>query len=233
MAHQRIFLTVALLTATLALPSLAAAQCNSPSSLGLFYMEMERPFQVNTTGAFVPGPAVTMLGAFTPSTDPACLGAHEAVLKVTIPNGCTEARVLIEYDGMPKGWTINLGDSPENNGFGGDSGGPESEAELQILDETLSVYSSALAPGIIDLLAQEDLGLTDGALEIVVRNQYVSWGQPFSFLDTTNAALLFALPDAGAATAEQNTFYLGVNRVVSGPSSRTGCGVNRVLVSFR
>jgi len=229
MTHRRISLTLALLAATFVLPTVATAQC-TPFGLGFFYMDMTIPTTVNVSHfppPADPGPHVVMQGGFTNS------GCNEALLKVTIPNGCTEANIWVEYEGMPTGWTINVGDSPGNNGFGGDSGELDSEAELQILDETLSVYSTGLGPGIVDLLAQEDLGLNDGALEIVVRNQYVSWGQPFSSLNTPNSGLLYALPDAGAAPADANTFYLGVNRVVSGPGGRTGCGVHRVLVSFR
>ncbi len=234
MTHSRALLALVLFVTTLVVPAAAAAQC-SPFGLGLYYLDSTVPVSVNVS--FFPpagsGSAVTMLEGFTPSSNPSCAGSNEALLRVTIPEGCSQANVWIEYEGTPIGWTLNVGDSDGNNGFGGDAGEPDSEAELQILDETLSVYSSAIGPGIVDLLTQEDMGLTDGALEIVVRDQYLSWGQPFSSLDTTNSGLLFALPDAGAETEDQNTFYIGVNRVVSGPGDRTGCGVRRVLVSFR
>jgi hypothetical protein len=238
MFQKRIFPALILVAATLALPTVAAAACiPDGGGLGLFFMDLAVPtaggpvpFQANQS--FFGGvPQIQNIIGFTPST--LCAGTYETVLKVTIPNGCTEANIWVEYEGTPTLWTINVGDSPTNNGYGGNSGGPESAAELQILGETLSVYSKGLSPGIVDLLAQEDMGLTDGALEIVVRNQYVSWGQPFSSLDTTNSGLLFALPDPGAPTALQSTFYVGVNRVIYGPGARTGCGVRRVLVSFR
>ena len=153
---------------------------------------------------------------------------------MTLPEGCTEARLWVEYEGTPMDWTLDVGDSPSCNGFGGDSAAdPDSEAELQVLDEILTVFSSGIAPGIIDQLAEAHLALTDGALEVVVSDQHLSWSQPFTALDTDDSRLLFALPDPGAPAARARTFYVGVNRVISGPGNRRGCGVRRLMVSFR
>ncbi len=230
MTHTRILLTIVLLAAALALPTVATAQCD-PFGFGLYFRDLTIGAGANVSHFPNHVGSAVVEQEITPA-DESC-ESEQALLKITIPEGCTEASIWVQYQGTPTGWTINLGDSPGNNGFGGDSGEADSEAELQILDETLGVYSNALVPGIVDLLAQAELRLTDGALQIVARDQYVSWGQSFSWLDTANSGLLYALPDAGAATEDQNTIYLGVNRVVSGPGDRTGCGVRRVLISFR
>lgn len=233
MTSPRKLLFTSLLMVALVLPTTAAAQCN-PGPLGLHYLDLKTGFRANGTGG-----ATTLIGGDLPlSAHSSCTGAgwREGLLKITIPAGCTQANIWVEYEGTPIAWSLHVADSPDNNGFGGDSGGPESEAELQVLEETLSVYSSAVPdpnnPGgvTVDLLEQEHLALTDGALKIVVSNQRLSWGQPSSVLNTSSSQLLFKLPDAGST--EPNTFYLGVNRVVSGPGSRTGCGARRVLVSF-
>jgi len=230
--HQKLF-TLCLAVATLVLPAAAAAQCTPSSpSLGIQFLDLKQPFEINTTRFGTPPQAANMLlEGPTPSNHPECSGWYEAVIKITIPDGCTQANIWIEYEGLPIDWSLNAGDTITNNGFGGDFGEPESEAELQIRDEILTVFSSGISPGIVDRLAEEHLSLTDGALKIVVRDQYVSWGPPFQFLDTENSELLFKLPDPAAA--EPNAFYLGINRVVDQSlGDRNGCGVRRVLVSF-
>lgn len=221
-----------LVIATLASPIVATAQCN-PNALGVQYMDLRLPFSINTTGyGNSSQPATQLMGGLVRSMRPGCEGWYEALLKIEIPAGCSQANIWVEYEGTPTDWTINVGDSPGNNGFGGDGGQPDSEAELQVLGETLSVYSKGLGPGIVDLLAEAHLALSNGALKIVVRNQYLSWGQPFAALDTSSSQLLFNIPDIVAA--EPEAFFLGINRVVSNSPSlnRTGCGARRVVVSF-
>jgi len=229
MKNRQTLLTACVIAATLALPSMATAQCN-PNGLGVHYLDLKLPFDISPSSFGNPAEDATMLlEGPTPNPDPECQGWFSALVKISIPEGCSRAHIWLEYEGMPTGWTVNIGDTLTNNGFGGDQGEPDSEAELQVLDETLSVYSVATSPGVVDLLAQEDMGLTDGALQICVGDQFVSWGQPFTALETPSSELLFKLPDP--ASAEPNTVYLGVNRVVAG-TNRRGCGVRRVLISF-
>lgn len=42
----------------------------------------------------------------------------------------------------PQGWTVHIGDSPTNNGFGGDGGSTSHDAEAHSFDNILSVYES-------------------------------------------------------------------------------------------
>lgn len=42
----------------------------------------------------------------------------------------------------PEGWTLHVGDSPSNNGFGGDAAQFTNDAELQIVDTDIIVYGS-------------------------------------------------------------------------------------------
>lgn len=217
----------------LAMPTAATAACKpDPGSLGVHFLDLKLPSSVNQSN-YNGLVASTLLAGPTPVNKSGCTGWHSAVLELRVPDGCTQARVWVEYQGAPRGWTINLGDAPNNNGFGGNSGEPDSAAELQILGETLTFYTPGLGPGIVDSLAQDHLALTDGGLEIVASNQYVSWGQPLSAISTQNSELGFALPDPGAPAGKERVLYLGVNRVVSGPGDRVGCGARRVMVSFR
>lgn len=161
-----------------------------------------------------------------------------AVLQITIPEPCSCAIVWVEYEGEPEGWTVNIGDSPTNNGFGGDGGSapPGQNAEVQVLDQVLSVYSAADNPADVDLLLSQSLGLRDGTLKFVVCHQSVSVGQPYAKLDTPDLERLFFLDD-DPGSPDNRTLYVGFNRVVNPiggqNGSRNGCGARRALAIFQ
>lgn len=158
-----------------------------------------------------------------------------AVVQVNIPDACTGVSVLVEYGGLPDGFTVNIGDSPTNDGFAGDAGSVPAgqNAEVQILDEDLSVYSAASAPP-VDRLAMAHLGLTDGSVRFVVKNQYLSWGQPFSDLETPSLEKLFFIPTPPVVAPANRTVYVGLNRVISpvggARMGRNGCGARHALM---
>lgn len=217
------WLTLALLSCMTVMPAQAVLCPANPSVLGVFYMDLRIGFSVSVTEG-----AVNVLEG--PVASPGCTdGSLMSVIEIEIPDECTQANVLIEYEGDPSGWTAHLGDSMTNNGFGGDDGTTVNNAELQILDHELRVYNAADNPIDVDGLARHQLALEDGALRLTVSNQAVGWGQPRSALETPDLERLFAIPDN---TADGRKVYLGLNRVVSGPGGRTGCGARRVLVSF-
>jgi hypothetical protein len=155
----------------------------------------------------------------------------QAVVKVDLPAGCSGLTVWVEYVGKPEGWTVNIGDSETNNGFAGDSGSlPEGQnAEVQILDELMSVYSAATAPP-VDRLTGQHFALTDGAVKFVVKDQFVSWGQPYGELATPSVNKLFFLGPNNA----NRTVYVALNRVVApintANNSRNGCGARHALL---
>lgn len=180
---------------------------------------------------------------FTPTGQPkavataACPNWRMAALEISLPADCTQANVVVEYEGLPKGWTLNLGDSPTNNGDAGDAPGtPDREAEIWVLNEDLALApANELAPALAidNPLVRQNLALTDAALKFVVKNQFVSWGQPSGLLQTPATKNLFAIPDPDAPAARKRSVYLGLNRVISGPAARKGCGARRVLISFQ
>lgn len=158
-----------------------------------------------------------------------------AVVQVDVPAGCTGVMALVEYSGDPKGWTVNIGDSVTNNGFGGDAGSLPlgQNAEVQVLNETLSAYSAADNPAGVDTIASQHLALRDGALKFVVDDQFVSWGQPYSSLATPQLQQLFFLPATPPAGGNR-TIYVGLNRVISPANaqnlSRNGCGARHAIL---
>jgi hypothetical protein len=207
---------IAVAVVCLAVPATGEAQCR-----GLFYADLVSGQIAN----FAPGTFGDVATAANP--DPEC-PTRLLKLRVDVPEACLRAVVWVQFEGQPTGWALNVGDSPTNNGFGGDAGTVPGNAELQVLDDSLSVYSSATSPEDLDRLAFQHLGLTDGALNLVVADQSLSWGQPYSLLETPNVPRLFAIPDA---EGDGRSFYVGLNRVV-GNTSRVGCGARRVLISF-
>jgi len=156
-----------------------------------------------------------------------------AVVEVDLPPGCSCLEVTVEYDGQPEGWTVNLGDSQTNDGFAGDGGSlPTGQnAEVEVLDDLLRLWAAIPGPpGAI--LAQQQLALDDGALKFVIKDQFISWGQPHSEVHTIDNRLFF-LPNNPVAPANR-TLYTAFNRVISpyngANSNRNGCGASHVLM---
>lgn len=179
-------------------------------------------------GEILTSPLFEFLGESDATDD--CPGSYRAgVLKVTIPTTCSCAVVWVEYVGEPHGWTLNVGDSPTNNGFGGDAGSapPGQNAEVDVLDQRLTVWSAADNPAEVDPLLVQHLGLTDGTLKILVCDQSVSIGQPLSKLETPDLERLFFLAD-DPGSPDNRTIYVGLNRTVASPG-RNGCGARRAL----
>ena len=156
-----------------------------------------------------------------------------AVVQVNVPPECSGVTVWVEYAGTPIGWSVDIGDSDTNNGFGGDAGSLPlgQNAEVQILNETLGVYTAADNPGGVDTIASQHLALRDGALKFVVKDQFVSWGNPYSALSTPQLDQLFFLPTGGTGN---RTLYVGLNRVISPVNgqnlSRNGCGARHAIL---
>jgi hypothetical protein len=166
---------------------------------------------------------------------PAAAGWKMAALKVVLPPTCTQANVVVEYEGQPFGWSTHIGDSLTNDGHAGDAGTTEREAEIWVFNENLSLAAAnLLVPlGIDNPLTTQHLSLTNAALKFVVKDQFVSWGQPYGFVQMPATRNLFSIPDLTVPAADQRAIYLGLNRVIHGPGARTGCGARRVLVTLQ
>lgn len=168
---------------------------------------------------------------------PAAAGWNMAAIRIDIPAACTQANVVVEYEGIPRDWTVNLGDSPTNDGHAGDGGTTSHEAEAWILGEDLAVAPADMLAqfglGIDNPLVRQHLALNDSALKFVVRNQFLSWSQPYGVVQTPATNNLFAIPDTTVAAADARAIYLGLNRVISSRPDRTGCGARRALISFQ
>lgn len=190
-----------------------------------FFIDL-RTGLVGTLGG--PNGQVTLVGAIGNSPAGPCSGWKEAVLKINL-TGCTQANLVAEYEGLPRAWTLNVGDSPTNDGHAGDAGTTANDAEMWILDETMAVANNGSNPD--NPLFRQDLSLTNSSMKFVVKNQFLSWGQPYGVLQAPASRQLFALPDTSNA-AEGSNIYVGLNRVIAN-NSRRGCGLRRLLVTLQ
>jgi hypothetical protein len=191
----------------------------------------------NVAPTFIPvGNAVTGLSALALSPHASNDGTFFMLAVKVDLTGFTRACFSLDFEGTPAGWTLNVGDDPTNDGFGGGTLS-SSVAEVQILEEIMSMFSIALAPGVVDQLVTERLRLLDGAFKICVGDDLVTWGNPAGALNTTNSKIGFQIPDLAPATGfspagnGNREIFAGFNRVVSG-TARNGVGLARVVISL-
>lgn len=208
--------------------SAAAAQAACPTNP--FFIDLKTGF----SSAIAPAAQVSFKLPLANSPVAGCGGWKDAVLKINLKD-CTQANIVVEFEGVPKLWTVNLGDSPTNDGFAGDSGTTPNDAELWIVGEDLSVANGGDVPGTVNNpIAAQDLSLNNGALKFVVKNQFVSWSQPHTFVSTPATKQIFAIPDTAAGTGDPGAFiYLGLNQVINGRADRKGCGARRALITLQ
>ncbi len=156
---------------------------------------------------------------------------YEAVVEVNLAptnaTALTRLSVTVEYEGKPSGWTTHLGDDINNDGYGGGSA-VQGVAEAHTIGETFFVYSTGLAVGSVEKVIESKQRLTEGALHFNISDQKLTFGQPYTVLDSGNLKQLF---DLTGTTADKKLF-LGFNRVIRYRSDRLGCGAKRVILAF-
>lgn len=194
------------------------------------------------TGLFTPSCNSSFMNFVAVPTDSNSNGWNETVLKINLsPAGCTRACFVVEYEGTPSGWTVNIGDSSTNNGWGGDAATTLQDAEMQIKEDGgLSVFSADVSSDIFgnpvsppeaQRLMDQLLRVKDGAIKICVQDQFLSWGQPFGYLTSPFPHLLYALGTPNDV-GDNNTIYAGFNRVIFGPGERIGAGAAVVKITL-
>jgi len=172
-------------------------------------------------------------------------GWWETVVEIALDpaRGCGCAQLRIHYAKPITNWTVNLGDSPTSDGYGGDAGTTFDEAELQIQGQTVFVYSASRGegtPGVGRVLDSPLPPLAGKFLDVEVCDQQVllevpgglAGGGPYRVklsASVLGGLFAFARPDGG--TGKDRGLYAAFNRVVylpSGAQRRIGTGVRRV-----
>jgi uncharacterized protein YgiM (DUF1202 family) len=147
-------------------------------------------------------------------------------------------RFEIEYDAMPTGWLVNIGDSASNNGYAGDGATQSNDAEVQIVDTTLMIFGSDYTPLEVSpdgsrLLLNTEYLAQNRPISLEIGDGYVSWETLQGHQEAMESPYLFALKGQDDLEGDSNyTIFAAFNRVISGTPDRVGFGVTRVTITF-
>ncbi|XP_046585035.1 uncharacterized protein LOC124292007 [Haliotis rubra] len=143
-------------------------------------------------------------------------------------------KVLIDmWFNNPSGWVFNIGDSPTNNGYGGDGATTSRDAEIQGTSSTFRIYGNdqnSPAGGI--LLTRSNI--ITNRLSVIIADGLViwnNWGSEFNYYLNTN--LLYALNGQSDSEGGSPNYdiYFGINRSI-GSGGRVGTGLCHAYVTW-
>lgn len=166
----------------------------------------------------------------------------QLLLKLTLnpfETGYSQADLAVTYRGEPTNWTINIGDSQTNNGYGGDSGRQSNDAELQIVNGQLAIYGNEGTPASewLDenphlLWLVDDFVAADETVHFQISNQSVGWVDGTGVNGRFEHANLFALARQPDSEGDPNyDIYAAFNRTIAS-STDWGEGVEWVTLTF-
>jgi len=181
-------------------------------------------------------------------------GWWETVVRISLDplKECGCARFRLRFDDPVERWALNIGDSPTNNGYGGDDGTTPDSAEVQVMDRVLEVFSAVVPAtnGAAERIQEMQLGRLGGReMQLVVCDQSVEVvlspqppvAEPLRFkLDTSHSRLLFSLAATGeraGGRGNDHAIHAAFNRVIhvlgaAPDKQRVGSGVTRVEISL-
>ena len=171
----------------------------------------------------------------------------ETVLKINLndpnlDNPFDVAEFQVEYDGTPTGFSVNIGDSETNNGQAGDGATQSNDAEAQIRDNTLSVFSNdTIGPPEVNRLLVRLPGFAseDSTVNFEVSDQFLGWDNNSDTSGNLNSPFLYALNGQPDSEGPINyDIFAAFNRVIAGSASspsagRIGSGVDKVTITLR
>ena len=164
----------------------------------------------------------------------------QAVMKLTLDprrTGYTRAIFDVSYTEAPIGWTVNIGDSPSNNGYGGDGGDQSNDAEMVINDGALIVYGNDYTPsrettdGHREIFYQEDMVRGGESMTIEIANERLVIDSPggSELFDSPYLYALARQPDGEGRTNYE--VFAAFNRTIAS-SGRNGTGASQVVMTF-
>jgi hypothetical protein len=155
-------------------------------------------------------------------------------VNVDLSPGGKRARFDVTYGASVSGWTVNIGDSPTNNGGAGDSGTQSRDAEMQILDNGMSIFGNDHTVGSKLLANFSNLSLANRTIDLLVSDLRFDWSNVSPITNGfVSSPYLYALAGEFDTEGPVNyTIHAGFNRVVddASASSRFGCGVTSFQV---
>jgi hypothetical protein len=144
----------------------------------------------------------------------------------------------------PSGYVLNIGDSPSDNGGGGDAGHFEHDAEVMIYDADLTAWSSDLGyeqttptTGYHPLLLSEPGYISEHGCSVRtlrLRDQYIDDADD-PRIRTQSPVALRINPRTDEQGVPDARWYVGVNRVISDSvwdATRVGSGAQALRLCF-
>ena len=175
------------------------------------------------------------LGSYVGSSSATCSAAVPCANGQTCVNGVCEGHDGgVQFDltaNNPQGYWFHLADSPTCNGWGGDGGQFSNDAEIQLLNTTLSLFGTDGNNG-ADLGDSNPFVPASGlsTRSIWVADEVVQSFDPCYTVNSPYALRLNAPDPEGAPDA---LWYVGLNGVYSGESDRRGSGLTKVHLCIR
>lgn len=157
----------------------------------------------------------------------------QAVLKIDFAAAAAANRIMfrVEYEGLPEGWTVNIGDSVRNAGTVGDGVVNTADAQVSVFGQDILVYGNELQQN--EQLARIiDAVPSDGAVFFVISHMQLLWSAPDA-AELIQSQYLFLLD--GNRYEEQRSdsnIYAAFNRTIANAVERDGSGVSRVTLWF-
>ena len=145
-------------------------------------------------------------------------------------------RLDISYDGLPTGYTVDIGDAFYTEGFSRGNGGRSNKAEVQVIDGLLLVYGNDGTPrreavdGVRLLYTLEDAVRAGETISLEIANERlgIDYGGGIEVLDSP---YLFALDgQLDRIGPEEYDIYAAFNRTIDGDGY--GAGVSQVVVTL-
>ncbi|MGL5132372.1 MAG: Ig-like domain-containing protein, partial [Planktothrix sp.] len=196
------------------------------------------PYSINLkTGGITgsPNPYITLISSPTDSNND---GYYEAVVKLNYEGALDQVKFVVDYDAVPTGWTVDIGDSVSNNGFGGDGGDTSNAAETQIMDTRIDAYTNTLPghesvtdDGHLHILRVPNIVTGSGSKAILeVSNEHLGWDNLQGVKGTLDSPYLYTLN--GQATTYGSIdydVYASFNRVINN-TYRLGTGASQITI---
>lgn len=166
--------------------------------------------------------------------------------------GYSKAMFCVTYGLTPTAWTVDIGDSPTNDGYGGDYGSNSNAGEFDVVNNTMDVYPTYTNPGTggitaIHLADAQNMSIRGRTTAYIVADGRLSWNPPAkvcpavpasTYLSNTvfgyNTQDLYALngePDSYHSGTPNWDIFASFNRVING-TYRSGSGVTRVTITL-
>lgn len=150
------------------------------------------------------------------------LQSEQGVMQIDLAD---YSRVVLRVTlrGEPNNWTLNVGGSPKNDGTNDISSNPN-DAQASLFGRDLLIYSNSQNNH--DQLARitDVLPPTDGVITLDFRHQQIAWHTDSLSQQYESRYWLNMVTDDGGM------LYIGLNRAIVEPTTRTGTGLDTVTI---